>query len=213
MAKKAATIAKPATPAADPTPATTEAQAATAPVTETAVPDNINEHEVLVACALTVDTKFHPGQHAKESVDEYLKRLVKVVGSATDDDFNAMPEVAQTWFNTTVEEYINKGNSPLPEPVGFVALATPAAAEKKAAAGAKPAKTAAAPADKLPRPEGVTSVLRKAVIANPEMNIEGILEVAAKNGFPAVTKSTASTIRADTLATIAIIKAAGHWKD
>jgi len=57
-------------------------------------------------------------QHAKESEQTYLKRILNEIADIPDDAFEAMPENAQLWFNFAVNKELNV-QKPITPPEGM----------------------------------------------------------------------------------------------
>jgi len=75
-----------------------------------------------------------------------------------------------------------------------------------------PEPTAAAAPAPAPKPLALTGIYRKAIILHPERSLKDH-EAALKAEGVEIRVSTLSTIRSDTLNTIAILKSLGKWKE
>lgn len=224
--------AKPAAPARatvkapEPEP---EPQVEEQPAEEQAAATELTVYDHLLDAAKAVKADFAP-KHAKEQVQDFYKRMVLVLADMSDEIWASLPEEAQLWFNAATEAV--NGNAEVAELPGFAeANPAPAAAAPKAggkgntagleayrakraaekAAGIAPTPKAPA-APKEPRQPSVTSYIRKEVCADPDADLATITKRLEEKGHKDIKASTLSTIRGDTLATLAALKELGKLK-
>lgn len=199
----------------------------------------LTPYDELMTAARAFKADFAP-QHAKEAEHAFLVRLIEAVGGAPEDAWNAMESdgPAQTWYNDACQLLDDKKPVTAPEGMPPVVAEAPKAkrsaadalaevnakkkAAKEAAAGAakptpstapKPAKAEkAAKAPKAPKAEkaeGATIMLRRLVIENESITTEALMAELTKAGI-ATTPSTISTVRADTLRTLRVLRKMGR---
>jgi len=146
---------------------------------------------------------------AKEGTQHFLGRILTALADSTTEQFETLPVSAQTWYENGCAE--GNAGKPISEPAGYMkpaavakeATAGKKAAEKKAAAPKKERK-AAAPKEKKPREASKTMPVRMAVCSNPAITLEQLVAL-----LPAIGKSTLSTTRSDTLATLEAARNSG----
>lgn len=145
-----------------------------------------------------------PALATSETTPEYLKRLTQAVSNSSKDDFDAMPEAAQLWFDAAADA-LNEGGE-VPEPEGF---------DREEILGNARPRMIGRPREKLTRGDGKSAKIRRAVIANPnitlkdlteKMHSEGVIDPSASRG-----KTTVATLRYDTLATLKLLADMG-WR-
>ncbi len=172
------------------------------PEPEAAEEDATTLFQELFNAACTVDSKFAP-QHPKEDAQKFLARITTAIGEMADAAFDELSGDAQEWYNAAAEALNSKGAVTPPE--GYEP--PPPAKAAKAAPASK--KGPPAPARK---PGSVTTAYRKAVLSNPTADLATIRADLEKLGVE-IRASTLSTIRSDVLATVAVAKEVGRWKD
>jgi len=209
-AKRAAAVkeAAAADAALDTKPAETEA-AAEEPAREAAPMQAASEptdFDHLLDLARAIDPKFG-NESAKEGTQHFLIRLLTVLADSSSEQFESLPVSAQTWYENGVEAGNDKQD--IAPPDGYAAPSAKPATEKKAAgekkkAAAKTPREPKAPKEKKVREASKTMPVRLAVVTNPSITLEELAKL-----LPAIGKSTLSTTRSDTLATLAAVKEAG----
>jgi len=201
--------------AVEETEATEEAEAATeeetpareAPAME-AQGEPTDFDQILDLCRV-IDKTFG-SEMAKEGQQHFLMRMLSALNNSTTEQFDSLPVSAQTWYENSVEQ-ANKEEQLTP-PDGYIPAAKPAAkkaAAKKEAAPKTPKapkepKAPKAPKEKKPREASKTMPVRLAVCADPSISLEALMKQ-----LPSIGKSTLSTTRSDTLATLEAARNAG----
>lgn len=188
----------------------------------------------LLAVCKKTDPKFAE-PHAKESVQSFLKRFVRTVTDAHADDWEALPEAVQIYYNAMADQLM--AGAPITIPTGFptdvvtapekvnatkltgkAALEAAnklreekkkvkqAEREAKAIAEGKPLKVKA---DKGNRPIGVVTFMRMQMIKNPLLT-KGELEVLCANAGHPISDATITSVRGTTMSTLDAITALGY---
>jgi len=145
----------------------------------------------------------------QEGTQNFLLRLLTAVADTSMEQFESLPETAQTWYENAVAQGTAKEE--LTPPDGYIkpaaaakATAKKTAAKEKAAAKVKTPKAPKAPKEKAPRTASKTMPVRLAVCANPKITLDELIAA-----LPTIGKSTLSTTRSDTLATLEAAQKSG----
>jgi hypothetical protein len=77
----------------------------------------MSTYEALLQAVRDNNPKFAL-RHTKEPEQQFLKRMLNDLADLTDEQFDAMPQEAQDWFNHAVNEELNKHKEVTP-PDGF----------------------------------------------------------------------------------------------
>lgn len=167
------------------------------------------DFDQLLDLSRAIDPKFG-SETSKEGQNHFFQRILTAVGACSTEQFDSLPVTAQTWYENSVAEANAKRD--ITAPAGYTkpeAAAKTAAVKKTAVAKEKKAATPKTPKvkkEKAPRTASKTMPVRLAVTKNPAITLAELEAL-----LPDIGRSTLSTTRSDTLATLEAAKNSG-WR-
>lgn len=193
--------------------------------------DTMTSHQALLSSAKAHNDKF-AAQGKTETRDAYLRRLVSATSELSDDDFKALPEGAQDWFNRCATAFNEQENPTIPDLDGFdgeqpsgeagtgpEVVDKPARGRGRRARGDKSADadgqtppagaTASRSTTGVAKQKGVVRLVREFMITNPKSTNEELMEQCKANGLADVKLSSVSLTRVDALAFFRVLRDMG----